>query len=204
MLDRASHRRREREWLQRAWNSPDARLLACGAGGLAVDPDPGADGEVVLARLAPPAGIALEDVIFLGVQSGRALFGAALDTNALPDVTLTPSLQALARLDGDDSELAAQLLSLTNWHRAARFCGRCGAPTEAISAGHARRCTGCATSHFPRTDAVVQVLVHDGERCLLGRSEPWPATFFSLVAGFVEPGETPSPPLHVSCWRRHR
>ncbi len=204
MVDRAGHRRGEREWLQRAWSSPEARLLVCGDGGLAIDV--AGEGRTALARIRPPAGMTLDDVMFLGLDAGRPLFGVGLDAGAsddaraqslgdprqlaLDEVPLTPSLQALARLEGDEAELAALLLSLANWSRGTRFCGRCGAPTAVAGAGHVRRCTRCGASHFPRTDAVVQVLVHDADRCLLGRSEHWPATFFSLVAGFVEPGET--------------
>ena len=50
--------------------------------------------------------------------------------------------------------------------------------------------TDCATEIFPRTDPAVIVLVHDGERCLLGRQASWPEHRYSTVAGFVEPGES--------------
>jgi NAD+ diphosphatase len=55
-----------------------------------------------------------------------------------------------------------------------------------------RRCTGadCGQSHFPRTDPAVIMLVHDGERCLLGRKPGWPEGMHSTLAGFVEPGES--------------
>ena len=55
-----------------------------------------------------------------------------------------------------------------------------------------RRCSSpdCAATEFPRTDPAVIVLVHDGERCLLGNKHGWPENRFSTIAGFVEPGET--------------
>jgi NAD+ diphosphatase len=66
----------------------------------------------------------------------------------------------------------------------------CGGVTHSRDAGHRRECGACGTSHFPRTDPAVIVLVHDGERCLLGRQSQWPAGMHSVLAGFVEPGES--------------
>ena len=68
----------------------------------------------------------------------------------------------------------------------------CGAATVSDEGGHVRRCTNahCAQSHFPRTDPAVIMLVHDGERCLLGRKPGWPGGMHSTLAGFVEPGES--------------
>jgi len=68
----------------------------------------------------------------------------------------------------------------------------CGNPTRAEEAGHVRRCTNadCDATHFPRTDPAVIMLVHDGERCLLGRQKAWPQGMHSTLAGFVEPGES--------------
>jgi NAD+ diphosphatase len=78
------------------------------------------------------------------------------------------------------------------WHARHRFCGVCGAPTESVEAGHVRRCTSpaCGASHFPRTDPAVIMLVHDGDRALLGRQKIWPPGMYSTLAGFVEPGES--------------
>jgi NAD+ diphosphatase len=77
------------------------------------------------------------------------------------------------------------------WHARHRFCGVCGAPTESVDAGHRRRCTrpDCAADHFPRTDPAIIVLVHAGDRCLLGRQARWTPGQYSTIAGFVEPGE---------------
>ena len=53
------------------------------------------------------------------------------------------------------------------------------------------QCTVCDTQHFPRTDPAVIMLVHRGDRALLGHSQRFPrATMYSTLAGFVEPGET--------------
>jgi NAD+ diphosphatase len=56
--------------------------------------------------------------------------------------------------------------------------------------GWQRSCPTCGAQHFPRTDPVVIMLVTRGNSVLLGRSPGWPEGMFSLLAGFVEPGET--------------
>jgi NAD+ diphosphatase len=78
------------------------------------------------------------------------------------------------------------------WHARHRFCGVCGAATESVEAGHVRRCTNpeCKASHFPRTDPAVIMLVHDGDRALLGRQKVWAPGMYSTLAGFLEPGES--------------
>ncbi len=91
-----------------------------------------------------------------------------------------------------EGALLAYARGIAYWHERHRFCGVCGAPTQSAEGGHVRRCTGpaCGTTHFPRTDPAVIMLVHDGERCLLGRKPGWPAGMHSTLAGFVEPGES--------------
>jgi NAD+ diphosphatase len=78
---------------------------------------------------------------------------------------------------------------LLQWQATHRYCGRCGAPLSPIRAGHAARCTGCDSEHYPRTDTAVIVSVTDGERLLLGRQSSWPLRRYSVIAGFLEPGE---------------
>ncbi|HKG02385.1 MAG TPA: NAD(+) diphosphatase, partial [Conexibacter sp.] len=90
-----------------------------------------------------------------------------------------------------EAALGAYAASLLSWHRRHRFCANCGAATDSTDAGHERRCPACDTHHFPRTDPVVIVRVVDAhDRLLLGRQASWPAGRFSVLAGFVEPGET--------------
>ena len=95
-------------------------------------------------------------------------------------------------LPADEAALVAYARAIIWWHRRHRFCGVCGAATEPAEAGHVRRCTDpdCAQPAFPRTDPAVIVLVHDGDRILLGRQRGWPAAMHSVLAGFVEPGES--------------
>ncbi len=186
-FDRAAHLRTDAAGLAAAWDADEARTLLCGRRGVLLDPDSGGRR---LARL--PVDGALEDAIFLGLEDGAPLFGVIDD-----DVEeLAPVMLALPRLDELDASLTAFLVGVANWHATHGFCSRCGVASAAADGGHVRRCAACGGEHYPRTDPVVQVLIHDGERCLLGRSPQWPPTFFSVIAGFVEPGETPEDAGH--------
>jgi NAD+ diphosphatase len=77
------------------------------------------------------------------------------------------------------------------WHRTHGFCAKCGGTTVPTHAGWRRRCTQCGAEHFPRVDPVVIALVTRHDRVLLGRGPTWPEGFYSCLAGFMEPGETP-------------
>jgi NAD+ diphosphatase len=99
--------------------------------------------------------------------------------------------QAATQLSGFEAGLLTQAVAIANWHEASRFCPRCGAPTEPMESGWSRRCTVDGGSVFPRTDPAVIVLVTDSEgRVLLGSNAMWETNRFSLLAGYVEPGES--------------
>ncbi|MGR0318223.1 NAD(+) diphosphatase [Agromyces sp. ZXT2-3] len=94
-------------------------------------------------------------------------------------------------LDDRDAGLALEAVALANWHATHRFCPACGSPTEVVSSGWARRCLEEDRLRFPRTDPAVIVLVTDDEdRVLLGSNAMWEQDRFSVLAGFVEPGES--------------
>ncbi|PWE32280.1 NAD(+) diphosphatase [Maritimibacter sp. 55A14] len=122
----------------------------------------------------------------------RAFFDPSVQRHpALPEAWCFAELRsAMARLDARDAELAATARALFMWHRSHRFCSRCGARSEPAQAGWQRHCPSCGGQHFPRTDPVVIMLVTHGNSVLLGRSHHWPERMYSLLAGFMEPGET--------------
>jgi NAD+ diphosphatase len=152
------------------------------------------------------------DLVFLGLEDGIGSFAvdlsgwqpeaAALPEQGLFDDTrqahpLLPAGQGfedlrnqMTRLTPREAELAATARALLQWHQSHRFCSACGAPSKMVQAGWQRHCPACNTQHFPRTDPVVIMLVTHGNRVLLGRSPGWPEGMYSLLAGFLEPGET--------------
>jgi NAD+ diphosphatase len=178
-LDRAARRRRDPAWLATRRADPEARSVVLSEAGLWVE-----DGHLLL--LAPDA-----DAVFLGLNGRRAIF-AADATGAEPERGRPAGLrEAAADLPAAEAALGAYAASLVSWHRRHRFCAHCGAPSEPRDGGHQRDCPSCGASHFPRSDPVVIVRVTDGgDRLLLGRQAGWPQGRFSVLAGFVEPGET--------------
>lgn len=99
------------------------------------------------------------------------------------------------RLDDTSAGLFTTAHALRNWHRRARFCARDGSPTQVTQFGWATRCEAKGHEEYPRTDPAIICLVHDeagvnGERVLLARQPIWPQGRYSVLAGFVEAGES--------------
>jgi NAD+ diphosphatase len=177
-LDRAPLERRRPDWLASRRSDSAARSLVLSERGLWID-----DGHLVL---VPPNG----DSVFLGLSRERPLFAQEAG-DAEPERGRPAGLrEAATELPADEAALAAYAGSLLAWHRRHRFCANCGKPTQHADGGHERHCEHCDAHHFPRTDPVVIVRVVHGERLLLGRQADWPERRFSVLAGFVEPGET--------------
>jgi NAD+ diphosphatase len=98
-------------------------------------------------------------------------------------------------LDDTSAGLFTTAQALRHWHRQARFCARCGGRTQRLQFGWATRCESCGREEYPRTDPAIICLVHDdagvnGEQVLLARQPVWPAGRYSVLAGFVEAGES--------------
>lgn len=96
----------------------------------------------------------------------------------------------MSRLTAREAELAATAKAVLHWHQSHGFCAACGQKSDMVQAGWQRSCPACGTQHFPRTDPVVIMLVTRGNKLLIGRNAVWPEGMYSLLAGFVEPGET--------------
>lgn len=98
---------------------------------------------------------------------------------------------SVAHLGALDAGLYTEALAIANWHESHVYCPRCGSPTMVEMGGWVRRCVQDNSEHFPRTDPAVIVGVLDGEdRILLGSNAMWEQDRFSVLAGFVEPGES--------------
>ncbi len=108
----------------------------------------------------------------------------------LPGAAFAELRRIMTRLDARDAELAATAKAVLGWHVSHRHCARCGAQSAQAQAGWQRDCSACGAQHFPRTDPVVIMLITCGNSVLMGRSPGWPEGMYSLLAGFVEPGET--------------
>ncbi|SNS33255.1 NAD+ diphosphatase [Sphingomonas laterariae] len=162
----------------------DPRALYLKMDGL--DPVATADGALDWAPIAEaPAGV---DLALLGLIDDIPRFVALERQAAGSNHNLIWRL-----LDGfpaGEAGTYAAARSLIDWHSRHRFCAACGAETAVMRAGWARRCTACATEHFPRTDPVVIMLAEYQGRVLIGRQPRFPAGRYSALAGFIEVGES--------------
>jgi NAD+ diphosphatase len=185
-LDRAGIRRTDERWLGERLADHSSRALLVAEDGVFVDG--GSRPALVPLGALPP----LEEPVLLGLDAEGAVFAvAAADGVAPPAGARLMGLREVgALLSPEDAGLLAYGTAMVNWHRAHRHCAVCGARTEVAEAGFLRRCPVCGAEHHPRTDPVVIMLVHDGDRALLGRQPTWPAGRYSALAGFVEPGES--------------
>jgi NAD+ diphosphatase len=180
--ERVGERRTDETWLTETWSQPATRVLPLGGTRFPVT-----DRGTELAWVAPadaPEGTRL----FLGMRGDVAHFAVQLDEAA--GEHWAPLRGTLQTLNADDAGLVVHAVALAEWHRAHRFCPRCGGQLAVSSAGHVLTCGSCGRQQFPRTDPAVIMLVTDGERALLGRQEAWPPGRYSTLAGFVEPGES--------------
>lgn len=184
-LEREEPMRAQPARLDAAW--PHARVLVLNAKGEAC---PYAEDDVFhpAARisLTRPAHAAL-----LGFRGPQPYF--AVSAGMLDQTPATPvNIRAAAGLWPDwQSALFAQAKALLHWQGQSKFCGRCGGLMDIRMAGYSAVCAGCGLVVYPQTHPAAIMCVSDGENILLGRQAAWPEKRWSLLAGFVEPGESP-------------
>ena len=126
--------------------------------------------------------------MFIGIRDGIDLW--TMRVEEIEGKTADPR-GSLGRLDPDEAGLLVTALGILNWHATARFSPVDGSPTVPARAGWTRKSTVTGREEFPRSDAAIITVVHDGaDHVLLGRQSGWPDKWFSTFAGFVEPGES--------------
>jgi NAD+ diphosphatase len=130
--------------------------------------------------------------LFLGVLDGRHCYAVDVLDEDDVDVDLFRDLRMLwGTLDEVTWTLAGRAAQLVDWQRTHRFCGQCATPTEPAERERARRCPACGLLAFPRlAPAVITLVERDDGTVLLARNTGFGMPMYSLLAGFVEPGET--------------
>jgi NAD+ diphosphatase len=194
-IDRATVRRTDTDWVAAAWADPRTRVLVVSESQALVRT---VDGRPELVFI-PPAEAPEGTKFLLGVDAGDvAYFGVSVAggvsrfrSEEEDDVQPMSLRQVGAVLSDRDAGLLTHAVALANWHDTHNHCPRCGTPTVAAPAGHLTTCPADGTEHFPRLDPAVIMLVTDpDDRCLLARNALWPKGRMSVLAGFVEPGES--------------
>lgn len=188
-LDRADNRRRVPEWISAQWRRPDAQLLFVDVGGEVASDE----------SLTAPAGVPTsgdydaQRHLFLGLADGIPWF--ATQGRRPGPVASLRQIGAVAQ--GAALELTVGAVALTAWHRLEPHCPACGMRTRVDAGGHTRHCPGCGRIQFPRHDpAVIMAVTDPADRILLGRQASWDAGRVSVLAGFVDAGESLEQAVH--------
>ena len=131
-------------------------------------------------------------VQYLGLLDEAHAFSVELPADAEPPPGMAfRDLRALyGRLEPELHDVASRAVQLVEWDRTHQFCGACGTPTAPSGGERARTCPSCGLSQFPRLSPAIIVSVERGDEILLGRSKHFPPGIYSVLAGFVEPGES--------------
>jgi NAD+ diphosphatase len=129
---------------------------------------------------------------YLGHLENRPCYAAEVAEGTTPPAGV--SFEGLRRLYGSLDEdlfwVAARAVQIVDWDRTHRFCGRCGVPLNRKTTERAKECPQCRLLYFPRLAPAIIVLVQRGDQLLLARSRHFMPGMYSVLAGFVEPGES--------------
>lgn len=199
-FDRAGLYRKDPDWLAHHRAHPSTRLIPVWRDHHLVLIEPEPKPVFLTPEDAPSLTEKDDSIALLGMVQDQAVFG--VDISHIDEPLAQPELSGRGEfidirdvgsfLARADAQLMVLARALFYWHRRHLFCGVCGSPTVSGEAGHVRVCTNaeCGTTHFPRTDPAVIMLVIDGDKCLLGRRPGRQNFMYSTLAGFVEPGES--------------
>jgi NAD+ diphosphatase len=193
-VDRATLRRADGAWVEAAWADPRSRVLVVSDSQALVRSADGRPELVFISSAEAPEGtkfllgVDTDDVAFFGVSVPG---GVSRVRSGEDDVQPMSLRQVGALLSDRDAGLLTHAVALANWHDTHTHCPRDGTPTVPAPAGHLTTCPTDGSEHFPRLDPAVIMLVTDpDDRCLLARNALWPKGRMSVLAGFVEPGES--------------
>ncbi len=160
---------------------------------IAVDPEhgiaPGPDREADLRALA---------VHYLGRHESCDVFAADLapSENAPPGLEFRELFSLYGRMSDPIQKLTGRAIQVLEWDRTHRYCGSCGSETVYAEAERARVCPRCRLQFFPRVAPSMIVAVERDDEILLARSPRVPPSVWSVLAGFVEPGESVEDTIH--------
>lgn len=198
--NREALHRTDSVWLDEHWSLDSTRVLVVSEGRVAPG---GPASRWVTATSADELASGAERIL-LGQRDGATRFALLAAKEQVVGGTadwvgLRGLWQLFSTADDtvvDEAPWLFHAIGMAEWRRSTRFCPRCAGALVPRAAGHELVCEACGRSQFPRTDpAVIMALTRgepgsEEETILLGRQAEWPATQWSTLAGFCEPGET--------------
>ena len=187
-LDRVDHHRASADWVAGLWHAEDAKLLTVDAESRFSTNAGGSK----LRMTKPFEEFDSQRHWLVGLLNGSPIF----TVEELAEGEMHDLREVGFQLTDNELDIAAAAAALAHWHRLEPHCPRCGVATVVINGGLARHCYACGLDHFPRTDPAVIVAVIDAEdRLLLGGKPEW-GNRVSVLAGFVEAGESLEQAIH--------
>ena len=134
----------------------------------------------------------IDNKLYLGTYNDRGLIAVDAENN---DITMKNAnyinvLETYTLLGDELFSIILYGLHLIKWHIASFYCGKCGARTIESNKERAKLCPACDNLIYPAISPAIIVAITKGDSILLGRSDGFPKKFFSVLAGYVEPGET--------------
>ena len=194
-IDRDEITRNDPEALGLARRSPAARLILCADDSVAIDPANPSHLLMLEAQAAREWNS--REAVYLGSVDDTPYFACDV-TDMLPDTDVKPAGTPLMRpirlwaheWSANESQLAVMAVAIHNWIRAVQYCSRCGEQLAIHPSGWQSQCEN-GHQHFPRTDpACIMAIRDDDDRLLLAHNPLWSAKRYSVLAGFVEAGES--------------
>ncbi|HWQ29866.1 MAG TPA: NAD(+) diphosphatase [Negativicutes bacterium] len=133
----------------------------------------------------------INESIYLGRLDSYPCFSASV-----PEGTTAPEgwffiglRQLFTLLPEDMFWLAARAYHLSYWDKNTKYCGRCGSKTQTLATEHAKSCPDCGFVTYTRISPAIIVAITKGDQLLLAQGKRFTSKFYSILAGFVEPGE---------------
>ncbi|GAB6172214.1 NAD(+) diphosphatase [Paradesulfitobacterium aromaticivorans] len=129
---------------------------------------------------------------YLDRVEGRSCYVAELtpDTVAPEGMSFYDLRRLLGKIPDDLFFLAGKASHILHWDRTHQYCSQCGAQTENKMDERAKLCPSCGFVNYPRISPAIIVAITRGREILLAKGSRFQADFYSVLAGFVEPGET--------------
>ena len=154
--------------------------------------------KIPLAENPGEFGISITRRIYIGTLRGLSCYAAEIDPERErpAGVSLLELRSLFDRLEEGFYEAALTAVHLMEWDKDSRFCSRCGGVLKPKTDERAKQCEQCGKLEFPRISPAIIVLVEKEDTLLLARSARFPLPFFSVLAGFVEPGENLEEAVH--------